>query len=336
MDFIKNFNVAFIDRPYRTFVNSQNLAIDYEYFNQYRDQLVIINFSSEHWNKFADNAYRQLAETDINFLFLTYDHTRHQQCPRMFYFPYWYYYAKEFFLKHDMNVSVTDKIKTYSLGCLNGTPRPHRIANLLKLRKKPYWDKISITFFNVNSSRKATRDDDINLLSDNELNEWLAIQPSFPLRSITDRINLPQLTDSYLHLVTETTVLPGVFTTEKTWKAVAAAVPFVIFGNPGSMSFLKSQGVDIYDDVIDHKYYDNEEDVRLRLDKLHVVIDDLILQGVDKIYNQLFNRAIINRTKFFNGEFDQLYLPTITNAIKHYKQCINTPNLYTGCEIRTL
>ena len=79
------------------------------------------------------------------------------------------------------------------------------------------------------------------------------------------------------------------------------------------MNFLKQQGVDIYDDVIDHKYYDTEKSTRTRIDKLHAVIDDLMLQGIDKIYNQLSYRVMVNQTKFFNFEFDQKYLQTLVS-----------------------
>ena len=324
MQEIKNlfdqFEVAYIDQPYQTFVNPKTLDIDYEYFEQYKNQLVVINFSSEHWNNFENYVYKELSNTDVNFLLLTYDHTKHQQYPRMFYFPYWYQWSKEnFSLKEIFNIIDTNKTKTktYSLGCLNGNPRPHRIVNYLKLRKKPYWDKTSISFFNVTDNNTPIRGDNLKL-SLNEVTEWSTIRSSLPLRKVSASINLPQLTDSYLHLVAETTVLPGVFITEKTWKAIAASVPFVMWGNPGTMNFLKQQGIDIYDDVIDHKYYDTEEDAKLRLDKLYKIIDDLILQGVDKIYNQLLDRVINNQTQFFNGEFNQTYLHSLTNSIKQY------------------
>ena len=91
-----------------------------------------------------------------------------------------------------------------------------------------------------------------------------------------------------------------------------------MWGNPKTMEFLKNQGVDIYDDVIDHKYYDTEQDARLRLNKLHEIIDNLMLQGVDKIYNQLSARAIDNQTKFFNSDFNQQYHNIIIDAIKKY------------------
>jgi hypothetical protein len=154
-------------------------------------------------------------------------------------------------------------------------------------------------------------------LLDEELNYWNSIRHSLPQRLVSDSIDLPQLSDSYLHLVTETTVIPGVFITEKTWKPVAAGVPFLIFGNPGTISFLKTLGVDTYDDVIDHAFYDNEPDWRIRLTKIHTVLDNLIDYGAEKIYQQLFVRTQNNQTKFCNGDFDPGYESQLFSAIKN-------------------
>jgi hypothetical protein len=324
MNPFEEFDVEYIWQPYWTFVNPQNGAIDYKYFNQYKNKLVIINFSSEHWNNFESLVCEQLSKTDINFLILTYDHTRHQEHPRMFYFPYWYHWSNlpEEGWKNWLDKKFTiSKTKPYLLGCLNGKPRSHRVANFLKLRKKPYWNNSSVSFYNYPLTDRG----DALELSDEELLEYSIVEQTLtpgdrPKVTIGDlHLNLPQLNEVYLHLTTETTVLPKVFISEKTWKPIATAVPFVTWGNPGTLSWLKAQGVDTYDDVIDHKYYDNEIDDRTRLDKLYEVIDDLIVHGVDQLYNQLLDRAIANQTKFFNGEFDKTYLSSIINAINQYK-----------------
>jgi hypothetical protein len=107
-----------------------------------------------------------------------------------------------------------------------------------------------------------------------------------------------------------------VFITEKTWKPVAAGIPFLMFGNPGTMSFLKTLGVDTYDDVIDHAYYDNEVDWRERLAKMHTILDNLIGYGAEKIYQQLFLRVQNNQNKFYNGEFDPGYQSQLISAIE--------------------
>jgi hypothetical protein len=332
MNPFKDLDVEYIWQPYWTFINPANGAIDYKYFEQYNNKLVIINFSSEHWNSFEHWVCKQLDEAGINFLILTYDPTRHQEHPRVFYFPYWYVWIQgeartkmasgwQDWVEKNID-KISNKNKTHLLGCLNGKPRTQRIANFLKLRKKSYWDNTCVSFYK-NSGFTSTPND--LPLTDEEIAEWATVEPTLPTYPAFNgkpgdhSLNLPQLIDSYLHLTTEVTITPRVFMSEKTWKPIATAVPFVVWGNPGTLAFLKSQGVDTYDDVIDHKYYDTEEDARSRLDKLYKVIDDLILQGVDKVYNQLSDRALENQRKLFNGEFDQTSLPAIINAIDQYK-----------------
>jgi hypothetical protein len=311
--FLKDRNVIFIKASYDNLIinNGQKYTINHDYLSQFNSKLIIVDFASEHWNQFDDSVYHDLDAGDYNFLLLTYDHTKHQMYSKMFYYPYWYYNSKckEWSVVNNNFVQS----RKFNLGCLNGNPRPHRIANYYQLMKKSYKDQMSISFYNANPRRR----DDVTLL-DEELNYWNNIRDSLPQKpSIFRSIDLPQLLDSYLHLVTETTVIPGVFITEKTWKAVIAGVPFLMFGNPGTISFLKTLGVDTYDDVIDHAYYDSEADWRIRLTKIHTILDNLIEHGAEKIYQQLFVRTKHNQAKFWNGDFDPGYQSQLTSAIEN-------------------
>jgi hypothetical protein len=313
-NFLKDYNVVFIKASYNDLIvnNGQKWTINHDYLSQYKSKLIIVDFASEHWGRFDDSFYHDLDAGGYNFLLLTYDHTRHHVYPKMLYYPYWYHDSKRWIVNKN-NVVGSRK---FDLGCLNSKPRPHRIANYYHLMQKSYKDQMSVSFYKTNEA--PWRQDDVTLI-DEELNYWNSIKKSLPLRPPANsiEIELPQLVDSYLHLVTETTVIPGVFITEKTWKPVAAGVPFLMFGNPGTMSFLKTLGVDIYDDVIDHAYYDNESDWRIRLTKIHTVLDNLIEHGAKKIFQQLFARAQTNQSKFFNGEFDPGYQSQLMSAIKN-------------------
>lgn len=325
-DPFKGLDVEYIWQPYWTFANTKNRDIDYSYFEQYKNRLVIINFASENWNDFDYYVCEQLDKANINFLILTHDLLKHQKHPRMFYFPHWYEFInadgwKEWVDQHpDL---VLNKNRNYLLGCLNRKPRNHRIINFLKLRKKSYWDNICISLC---GDELTGRFDDLPLL-DHEISEWSNLQSSLPQilwpshlnESANLHLNVPQLLDSYLHLTTEVTVFPMVFMSEKIWKPIAAAVPFVVWGDVGSVAALNSLGVDTYNDVIDHQHYDLITDPRTRLDRLHEVIDDLMIQGVDKIYNQLIDRALENQRKCFNGDFGSPYRAAIINAINQYK-----------------
>ena len=313
--FLKDFNVVYIKASYDDSIvnNGQKWTINHDYLSQYKSKLIIVDFALEHWNLFDDSIYHDLDAGDYNFLLLTYDHARHHVYPKMFYYPHWYYDSKKC-KEWSVNKNNLEKSPKFDLGCLNGTPRPHRIANYYHLMKKSYKDQMSISFYNVDVD--PWRQDDVTLF-DEEINFWNSIKKSLPHRSVFPSIDLPQLVNSCLHLVTETTVISGVFVTEKTWKPVATGVPFLIFGNPGTMSFLQKLGVDTYDDVIDHAYYDNEADWRVRLTKIHIVLDNLIEHGAKKIYQQLFVRAQNNKIKFCNGDFDPGYQSQLISAIEN-------------------
>ncbi len=298
MDFFNNNqSTVFLEDPYTSFLNPRNGDIDFSYLSQFKNKLIVLNFSSEHWNRSELDVYDQLEKTDINFLMLTYDHTQHQKLSRLVYFPYWYVSCIDKF------ENPIEKNKVFDLGVLNGKPSVHRILNHVELAKKQY-RKICIGDFHQSTvdSTESVRPDDIIELSQQEQDLW----QSSPKKIVYAQkknylsLDLPPLNESYFHLAMETTVLPGVFITEKTWKPLASKVPFLIYGNPATMEFLKARGIDTYDDVIDHKYYDTESDPRQRLKKLHQVLEDIMLTGTNKIYQQLVPRMTVNQSKFYN------------------------------------
>lgn len=51
------------------------------------------------------------------------------------------------------------------------------------------------------------------------------------------------------------------FVTEKTYKAVAMGMPFLIVGHPNSIQHLREQGYDVFDDLFDHHYDEVLDDV---------------------------------------------------------------------------
>jgi hypothetical protein len=269
-------------------------------------KLVIVNMCSEHWGKGSGvQAVEHCQNANLNFLILTHNPNEHLVHPRVMYLPYWYHYSKKYFKHIKPTLS-----KKYNLSCLNGNPRPHRIANYLLLLNKTYINQTNISFFNVLSDDMPWRADDVTL-TESESAQWNQIKHQLPLKnavSVCDReINLPAIADSYIHLVTETTVESNIFLTEKTWKPVAGGTLFLTFGNPGSVAHLRDLGVDVYDDIIDHAYYDNELDWRTRLSRIHILIDNLIAQDLENIYKITQTRRLENQRKFFAGKFDTRY-----------------------------
>jgi hypothetical protein len=159
------------------------------------------------------------------------------------------------------------------------------------------------------------------ILDQTMINEWTQLKVTLPVfvknnHNPDSEIDTPANTDSYIHLVTETTVKPKIFLSEKTWKPIASEQLFLVFGNVGIISYLRDQGVDVFDDLIDHSY-DNEQNWENRLIMIHEQLRKLINMDLEFIYKDTEQRRRNNQQKFFMGEFDKKFYQTIM-------ECINT------------
>lgn len=279
-----------------------------------QNKISILNFSSEHYGTDGlDYVYHALESVGVNFLLLSHHPADHQKFDRMFFYPHWYHWARENFV-----LGKTSSNKVYKWSCLNGNPRNHRIYNYFYSKQQPYFESAYFTFHNF----YVSRDDDVTLPGE-ALDFWNSIKDSIPSRQRIHidkirpdaRCDLPANTDAYIHLVTETTVIPRLFVSEKTWKPIASGQIFLVFGNPGVIGYLRSQGVDVFDDLIDHSY-DFVDDWQQRLHLIHRQLKQLINKDLKDIYIATHARRQTNSEKFFLGAFDQQYQQTIT-------QCIN-------------
>lgn len=317
--------VRIVQAPFDDVLWKSYLGVDnYEKIEDLKScDLTVFDFSSEHWGDggiLIRNMCEVLRCAGINFLILSHNPEHHAPDQGVLFYPHWYWFATQMF---DI-VPLGDE-KKYLIGCLNGTPRPHRISNLLILMKKPYWPQCCTSFF---ASGGRPSDPGAVKLNTDEIEFWNQIEPRLPLLGSNrySEINLPSITDSYVNLVTETTVRADIFLTEKIWKPVAAGQLFVTLGNPGSMAFLQSQGVDTFSDIIDHSHYDNETHWRVRLKRLHEVLDALVTQDLASIYKYTHQRRQQNQQNFFSGVFGNHYHQTLLDTINKRLECINTQN----------
>lgn len=280
-----------------------------------KHKLSIIDFSSEHYGSNGiDYIHHALADADVNFLLLSHEPADHKKFDRMLFYPHWYYWAiKNFIGKPNQSVD-----RNYKWSCLNGAPRVHRIYNYFYSKQQSYFDSACFTFFYHDN---VSRPDDITLPNE-ALDFWTNIKDTLPSREVLkngprsdSRCDLPANTDAYIHLITETTVLPRIFVSEKTWKPVASGQLFLIFGNPGTVKHLRNIGVDVFDDIIDHSY-DGLENWQDRLHAIHEQLNYLVNKNLRDIYIETQNRRNNNVNKFFAGAFDSQYKQTIL-------QCIN-------------
>lgn len=281
--------------------------------NLKQHKLSILDFSSEHYGiDGLDHVYDSLNNHGINFLLLTHNPNDHKKFDRMLFYPWWYHWSKENFVINK-NYSST---RAYKWSCLNGNPRAHRIYNYFYSQQQSYYNSAYFSFYNSNPHRN----DDVEL-SDDVTAFWENIKHTLLDRNNIHigirpdaQCNLPAINDSYVNLVTETTVIPKIFITEKTWKPIANAQLFLVFGNPGTVGYLRDMGVDVFDDIIDHSY-DLIDNWQERLHAIHYQLEKLINQNIESVFQATQTRRINNVNKFFSGEFDNRYKNIIEQTI---------------------
>lgn len=311
------------NKPSRVLFNDQWL-FDSEKIKKLKShKLIVLDFSSEHYGiDGIDHVYHELTEHGLNFILLTHEIQDHLRLPRLLFYSFWYYYSiKNFNPPQSYN-------RKYAWSCLNGNPRVHRIYNFYLAKSKSYFDQSIFSMHDLDASWCSRRDDFI--LPPEVTQFWENIRNTLPNRVTvinTDTlianniqgldIDIPAFTECYCHMVSESTVLPRVFITEKTWKPVAAQQLFLMLGNPKTINALRSLGVDVYDDVIDHSY-DNELNWQKRMEMAYQSLEAVISTDLEQLYHQTEARRKKNFDLFQSGKFGLEYKQDLINAIDIY------------------
>jgi hypothetical protein len=184
---------------------------------------------------------------------------------------------------------------------LNWSPRPIKLIFLARLLRDGLWDQGYVSFggpaqlrqlklFNahrvvLSAARLEGFEDLAPELSPflTRLAEMDEIQlkrdvVESPLKiydHLTNDIALPEYPQSWFSAVTETEMLDRpARVTEKVFKPLLNFHPFVVFGNPGSLAFLRGLGFETFPEMIDESY-DGVADPRLRFDMAYAQMERL-------------------------------------------------------------
>ena len=115
--------------------------------------------------------------------------------------------------------------------------------------------------------------------------------------------------NSYFHLVLETMFdlggSGGAFITEKTYKCIKHAVPFVIAGAPGSLQILRDSGYRVYDGVIDNSY-DLEQNNDRRWNAIKLTLDQILDTDLKTWHAACQSDAEHNQRLFLDLKLHQL------------------------------
>lgn len=240
---------------------------------------------------------------DVNILSSHYNRSKSST-----FFPFWTVWASLAYAPaiDNLNYNFFDNDKKYKVSCLNGTPWNHRKLTYLQLSKKDYFKDIVFTF-NQRSDYKVL--DHEEQLTNSELLEFekLAATVSFVASDVDAGIDMslnhPAYQSTLINLVTETTTnIATPFLSEKTFKPIVAGQLFILISAPGAIEFLRSIGIDTFDDIIDHSY-DNVIDLRERITLALNQVDQVMQLDHNKLYSKIKSRLLKNSNYFRSQEF---------------------------------
>jgi hypothetical protein len=115
-----------------------------------------------------------------------------------------------------------------------------------------------------------------------------------------------QYADTYFSLVTETCGEGPVFVTEKTYKPILSAHPFIIAASPGHYAELHRLGFETFSDWVDESF-DLEEDLNRRMTMIAQQVQQLCSQDLDKFLSEVKEICLYNQQHYISTQWSQWY-----------------------------
>ena len=133
--------------------------------------------------------------------------------------------------------------------------------------------------------------------------------------------NFVEAQDSVFYVPTETVYFGNrIHITEKTFKAIALEMPFVLVAPAGSLEYLREYGFKTFDGIIDESY-DLETNDIVRVEKVIKLLKDL--DSLSRSERQQIHRACLDRVEhnynhFYHGGLSAVLWKELTNMLKNF------------------
>jgi len=135
--------------------------------------------------------------------------------------------------------------------------------------------------------------------------------------------NFEAAQDSMFYVPTETVYFgKRLHITEKTFKAIALEMPFILVAPAHSLEYLRSYGFKTFNNIINEDY-DDEEDDLVRIQKVGQLLEDinnLSLNEKQQIWKHCSKIATHNYNHFYGGEFEKILWKELTLMLDQIKQ----------------
>jgi hypothetical protein len=190
----------------------------------------------------------------------------------------------------------------------NRNPRHHRVQLILNLLKHNIFDRGLISLSEL--VYKTPEDADVEHVDFLKNNTPFVISEGCDLFfNMCCNITKEDYEKTFISMVTETLVDEGtLFISEKIWKPIMVGHPFIVFGNLGTLKFLKSMGYKTFDKWISEEY-DNEPDSGKRCNMITEELVKLSTKTVEelKLIRSEMNEVCDYNQKWYKKLYDEKY-----------------------------
>ncbi len=191
--------------------------------------------------------------------------------------------------------------KTHHFLCFNFIPKLHRVAIFAELNtnealKNKYITSLGASLINkkddylqqilnnINNNYKHNKNRLIEFFINYDSTKECVFDKTDTNINYSTNVNVEAHNTSFVNIVTESLIHPSsIFFSEKTYKPIFCAQPFILLGNTNSLKKLKERGFQTFDKWWDESY-DLERDFTKRLEKIVDVMIEISCWDQDKMY----------------------------------------------------
>ena len=133
--------------------------------------------------------------------------------------------------------------------------------------------------------------------------------------------NFDEAADSLFYVPTETVYFDRrLHITEKTFKAIALEMPFILMAPAGSLEYMREYGFRTFDGIIDESYDQETNDIRRleRVTDLLKELDSLTVKERQQIHQACLPAVEHNWNHFYNGGLTDVLWQELTGMLKGF------------------
>ena len=251
-------------------------------------KFIFIDKTYEHVHSHDDfmSLYNNLKNFDLLERCIVWDNTADETLFKQYNVPHIYYPGYVFFyIMEQKKLPIFNVDPQYQFLCLNNYHKYHRLASIYTLDQLNFLKRTAWSYRSKVNDIKGMQD----ILPDFDMEKMNVSLPKYldqDERAFNQDANIGYLHgDALSTIVTETDYFFNntTFATEKSINALYFGTVPIFISSPGTVNLLREQSIDVYDDMIDHSY-DEEQDPKKRFELITKVIEHV---GGWRIYKDI-------------------------------------------------